>query len=55
MGGGHYWLSSLGGFLIWTLKCFKGTFEESRKNKYSFILGITMIFLIVLIVKFVLT
>lgn len=47
-GFGH--IERLGAFILWFLKGFNGTFEESRNNKYAFLIGIFIIMFFILII-----
>lgn len=47
--GGHYYISKLGGFLIWLFKGFKGNYKNSVNHKYSAVIGFGFIFLLLLV------
>ncbi len=46
---GYVSLSSLGGFVIWAGRLFKGTWKSCKSHKYSFLVGIGTVLLFVLI------
>lgn len=49
MGGGFGNLSSLGGFIIWACKSFKGSWKDHRRHHYSFAVGFGAVMLVVLV------
>ena len=48
MGGGFGSLSALGGFIIWAVKLFRGSWKEHRGHQYAFEVGLGAIMLFVL-------
>lgn len=49
MNGAYGNFSDLGGLIIWTCKLFKGKFKDHRENKYSFMIGVVFILVLILI------
>lgn len=48
---GHYSVKTLGGFILWMFKGFKGKFTSYQTHKYAFEIGFGLIIIVILIIK----
>jgi len=48
MGGGYYNIRIFGGLIIWIFKLFKGNISDYQNHKYSLIIGVGFILILVL-------
>ena len=50
---GYNTLETLGGFLLWGFKGFRGKFLDCRNSKFSFLVGFGFIIIIVIILTLI--